>query len=180
MDSYWVAAHYYPIACEPMSDMEHMELRPQRAMVEGPVALPRAEVAYRVEPEPGFIDFGGVWTAFRRNLWLILTISAVSVGIAALVVSRASTYYTATAIIRLINRNPGVTSGLSSDAPLGGGDPLASELMVLQGRNVIGRAVRCVDKRSRDLRRGSRSHSRARSTRYDPPPVRGDRNYLRF
>lgn len=109
-------------------------------MIQGSVETQVAEAAYRVEPEPTWIDFGDIWRAFRRNLWLILLISAVTVGVAAYIVSQEPVRYTASAVIRLIDRNQGVPSG-PSDVPLGGADAVASEMMVLSGRNVIGRAV---------------------------------------
>jgi capsular exopolysaccharide synthesis family protein len=119
-----------------------MNTIPQLTNVEGPKALTRAEAAYRIEPEPNWIDFGEIWGAFRRNVWLVLLCTAITVGIAAYMVSRQTVQYSAMAVIRLIDRNAGVVGGTTAgDTPLGGVDPLASELMVLKGRNVVGRAV---------------------------------------
>jgi capsular exopolysaccharide synthesis family protein len=118
-----------------------MNTRPQLTEVEGPKALTRAEAAYRIEPEPNWIDFGDIWAAIHRNIWLILLCTAVTVGIAAYMVSRQVVRYNALAVIRLIDRNPGVETQAGAETPLGGGDPLESELMVLRSRNVVGRAV---------------------------------------
>jgi capsular exopolysaccharide synthesis family protein len=93
-----------------------------------------------VESEPSWIDFGDIWGAIRRNVWVILLCTAVTVGFAAYLVSRQVVHYNALAVIRLIDRNPGVVE-TGAEVPLGGGDPLESELMVLRGRTVVGRAV---------------------------------------
>jgi capsular exopolysaccharide synthesis family protein len=122
-----------------------MHLRPQRTAIEGPV-VPRAEAAYRVEPDPSLIDLGQVIGAFQRNIWLILATTAVALGIAAYIVSKDIDQYTATAIIRLIDRNPGTggetaVEGTGGKPAVGTVDPVLSEMMVLQGRTVLGEAV---------------------------------------
>lgn len=121
--------------------MSDLELRPQQAVVEGRIALPRAEAAYRVEPEPSWINLGDILGAFRRNIWVIVMTTAVTVGIAAYVVSRQETRYLAAAAIRLIDRTPGIAGETGTEGVIGDVDPVQSELMVLHGRNVLGRAV---------------------------------------
>jgi capsular exopolysaccharide synthesis family protein len=92
-----------------------------------------------VEQEGGWSGVRDVLAMFRRHLWLIAIITTISVGIATWLVTREVPTYSATAIIRLIDR-AGQTS--VSEEPLGGNyDPVLSEMVVLSGRTVIGRAV---------------------------------------
>lgn len=120
--------------------MSEIYPRPGRTAVEGPIPT-RAEAAYRVEPEPSWIDFGDILGTLRRNIWVILMTTAVTVGVAAYLASREQVRYTAMAAIRLIDRTPGVAGETTSEGVLGTVDPVQSELMVLQGRNVLGKAV---------------------------------------
>ena len=121
-----------------MSDFDH---RPRHIPIEGdPALLRRAHAAYRVEPEPSWIDLGDILGAFRRNVWLILIVTAVCLGAAAYLVSGETTRYRALAIIRLFEERA-EGSQTVEDVPMGKPDPIVSELMVLQSRNVLGRAV---------------------------------------
>lgn len=120
--------------------MSDMHLTPQRTAIEGPV-VSRAEAAYRVEPETSLFDVGQVLGAFRRNIWLIMVSTAITLGIAAYLVSKDIDQYTATAIIRLIDRNPSIEGQADVEVPLGSIDPVESEMLVLKGRTVLGMAV---------------------------------------
>jgi capsular exopolysaccharide synthesis family protein len=110
-------------------------------MIEGSTSTPRAEAAYRVEPEPSGIDFEKILGAFRRHVWFILVTTAVTLGVAAYMVSKEVDQFTAMAVIRLIDRNQPVGVETAGDVPLGDADPLLSEMMVLKGRTVLGQAV---------------------------------------
>lgn len=121
-----------------MSDSDFL---PRRAPIEGDAVMRRRlEAAYRVEPEESWIDFGDIVGALRRNIWLIVIAAAIGLGVAAYLVSGQETRYTALAVIRLIEKRV-EGSPMVEDVPMGQLDPLTSELMVLRGRNVLGRAV---------------------------------------
>ncbi|HUE76928.1 MAG TPA: Wzz/FepE/Etk N-terminal domain-containing protein, partial [Longimicrobiales bacterium] len=121
--------------------MTDADLRPYRAAIEGHSAIRgRVDAAYRVEPDPGWIDFGDILGTLRRNAWLIAIVAAIGLGAAAYLVSKQETRYTAMAIIRLIEQRVDAAQTVD-DVPMGQIDPIVSELMVLTGRNVIGRAV---------------------------------------
>ena len=108
-------------------------------MIEGPVN--RAEAVYRVEPEANLFDFGDILGAFRRNIWLILLTTVVTVGVAAYLVSKQEVTYTATAALRLIDRTPAMSGETAWDGVIGDVDPVESERLVLHGRNVLSAAV---------------------------------------
>lgn len=121
--------------------MNNLPTRPDRALVhrgpDQPVA--RAQAHFRVEKEPGWAGVREVLGMFRRHVWLIAIITAIAVGIAAWQASKVVPEYYASAVIRLTDR-AGQTS--SSEEPLGGDyDPVMSEIVVLTGRTVLGRAV---------------------------------------
>ena len=108
--------------------MNDLELRSQQAVVEGPLALPPAEAAYRVEPAPPPFQLGDLLGTLRRNIWVILLTTAVTVGIAAYLVSKQEARFSAGATIRLIDRSPGIASGSETEGVIGDIDPLQSEL----------------------------------------------------
>ena len=117
--------------------------RPNQALVHrGPDDhVARVQAPFRVEKESGWTGIREVLGIFRRHLWLIAIITTVGVGIAAWQVSKEVPEYYASAIIRLVDRQPGIGDGQVADMPLGMVDPVLSELVVLTGRTVLGQAV---------------------------------------
>jgi capsular exopolysaccharide synthesis family protein len=77
----------------------------------------------------------------RRHIWLIAIFCGIGVAVAAWHASSIVPQYFASATIRLVNRQPGIASNKVADMPMGMVDPVLSELVVLTGRTVLGRAV---------------------------------------
>jgi succinoglycan biosynthesis transport protein ExoP len=121
--------------------MTNMPSRQPRAAVLGPSGEEAVEAPYFVETGGDTFSAGQIIAMLRRNLWLILIAAGIAVAAAAYVASRATTQYQATAVIRLIDRRPPAGVETTTDQPLGRVDPVLSELMVLQGRTVLGEAV---------------------------------------
>jgi capsular exopolysaccharide synthesis family protein len=117
--------------------------RPSRAVVHTAAnqRVPGTEAPYLVQREPGWESVRAVLGLFRRHIWLIAIITALAVGVAAWLVTREVTLYQASAVIRLIDRQPGVGGGTVTEAPLMNVNPVQSELVVLTGRTVLGQAV---------------------------------------
>ena len=122
--------------------IDHQPSRPSRALIhKGPgEPVPKVEAPFRVEPvETGWSAVREVLGTFRRHIWLIAIFTTIGIGVAAYFVSQEVPKYSASAIIRLVNR-AGQTS--VAEEPLGSTyDPVLSEMVVLTGRKVLGRAV---------------------------------------
>jgi capsular exopolysaccharide synthesis family protein len=101
----------------------------------------RAQAPFRVEKETGWTGVREVLGMCRRHIWLIAIFSTIGVAIAAWQASKVVPQYSANAIIRLVNRQPSVSSGRVAEMPLGMVDPVLNELVVLTGRTVLGQAV---------------------------------------
>lgn len=117
--------------------------RPSKAIVHtgDHPRVPATETPFLVQNEPGWESVRQVLGIFGRHIWLILIMTAISVGVAAWLVTQEVTRYQATAVIRLIDRQPGIGGGTITEAPLMNVDPVQSELLVLTGRSVLGEAV---------------------------------------
>ena len=116
-----------------------MKPTPSRAVVHASEA--EIEAPYFVESHGNQFSVRQILGVLRRNVWVILTTMAIAVGVAAYLVSRQTDVFTATAMIRLVDRNQ-VAGGVAPETPVSTSpDPLASEVMVIQGRPVMGEVV---------------------------------------
>jgi len=123
--------------------MSDLQSRPASAVVQG-AREQRAEARYQIQPETEFINFGDILGALRRNLWLVVTLGAMGLAASAYLVSQEIQLYTANAVIRLVDRSSGVTTPISTSSGSSkavASDPIQSEILVLTGRTVLGRAV---------------------------------------
>ncbi len=79
-----------------------------------------------------------LWT-FRRHVWLILGVTALTVGVAAFLVSRQKPLYMAKAAVQIKDVRRAMVGRFGGDAAaaqMGVTDPLASQIQVLRSRNV--------------------------------------------
>lgn len=112
-------------------------------------AGPRIEVPYRVEeadPSDGSWsgpDLQQVLGALRRNIWIVLGAVVISLAAAGYLISREVRSYQASATLRLVDWNAAMVGGDATEGPtpVGTADPILSEIMVIQSREVLGGAA---------------------------------------
>lgn len=121
----------------------HLPTPPNRALVHSTAGeqVIRAQAPFRVEKETGWSSVRNVVGMCRRHIWLIAICCAIGLAAAAWHASTIVPQYFASAIIRLVNRQPGIASNKVAEMPMGMVDPVLSELVVLTGRTVLGQAV---------------------------------------
>ncbi|HET8655863.1 MAG TPA: polysaccharide biosynthesis tyrosine autokinase [Longimicrobiaceae bacterium] len=103
-----------------------------------------AHAALAAESGEGVLNLREVFDSLRRNRWWIVLAAAVSLGATSYLLSRQAVVYQAAAFLRL--RGPSVATSDLVDQPtqktsIVPMDPITSELMVLQGRGVVGEVV---------------------------------------
>jgi capsular exopolysaccharide synthesis family protein len=91
------------------------------------------------------VDLKEVLATLRRHLWLVITIAAASVGVAAYVAYTSRPYYRSQAVIRLEDNRKAMTGGLDEPVkttiPGSWTDPVQSQLQVLKSRSVAAGVV---------------------------------------
>jgi capsular exopolysaccharide synthesis family protein len=93
-------------------------------------------------PEPPFrtVNLREVAAVLRRNIWLVLFITASTVGATLYVASRRQPEYRAAGLIRITDKQRALTSGIAA-TQVASGDLILSQLEVLKGRVVMGEVV---------------------------------------
>ncbi len=122
--------------------------RPGRAVPALQIA-PQALVAAAPPADAGFvgeaIDVRKVLGVLRRNLWLILAITAVTVGLAWYLASQAEPEYRAKVVLRFKDQRQALTGGIADatvEKALGvTADPFLSQIQLLNSRKLIGAVV---------------------------------------
>ena len=91
------------------------------------------------------VDLRETLAVLKRHRWLILSATAVTVGIAAYMAYTQQPLYRARAVIRVANARQAVTGGLedkTQESPFGwNADPLVSQLEILKSRGVAAEVV---------------------------------------
>jgi capsular exopolysaccharide synthesis family protein len=90
------------------------------------------------------LRLGEVFGVLRRHLWLIAALGVLSAALTYWLVSRERPFYTATALIRLIDASQAMTQGVvdaQARGTMARTDPISSEMVVLSGRAVAGAVV---------------------------------------
>lgn len=94
------------------------------------------------EVEPGGFSLRQTFGIARRNWWVILAAILLTVGATVFIISREVPVYQAGALIRLNSQNAVIGDlGSGADGSVATTDPIASEIMVLQSRGILGEAV---------------------------------------
>ncbi len=108
------------------------------------------------EGAEGFLTLRDVVDIVRRHLWLIVIASLLGLGGTLWWLSTEVPLYQAGSLIRLTDARGQLAPGLVSAQPVAAGaDPVLSEMMVLQGRGVLGEVVDREGLRLLDPERGT-------------------------
>ncbi|MDX1623886.1 MAG: hypothetical protein R3199_07875, partial [Gemmatimonadota bacterium] len=101
------------------------------------------EESNRVEESGAGFDPHRIMNAIRRNVWLFVGVVVACVAIAGYLVQREVQLHEATAVIRLVDWNASIVGEAAEEGPtpVAQVDPILSEIMVIQIREVLGEAA---------------------------------------
>ncbi|MGH9891992.1 MAG: Wzz/FepE/Etk N-terminal domain-containing protein, partial [bacterium] len=98
---------------------------------------------YAQEGKEGGLSLRELLAVLRRHVWMIAAVTIVSVGLTVHLLSREVRLYDASALIRLTDQRAiaGTAGEVAPHTVVLKTDPIKSQLMVLQGRGVLGEVV---------------------------------------